>query len=98
MQMSDVDEKGQEFDVKQVISQLITNQLNELEASTQERNHRIIFFENSTLNVTVNVGRSQTNEENGSSQVKLLDELEQVIEDNKRDFEELLTILKNKFK
>lgn len=96
--MSDVDEKGQEFDVKQVISQLITNQLNELEASTQERNHRIIFFENSTLNVTVNVGRSQTNEENGSSQVKLLDELEQVIEDNKRDFEELLTILKNKFK
>ncbi len=43
-------------------------------------------------------GERRTNGEvNEDSQVKILEELEQVIADNKKDFEEIITLLKEKF-
>ena len=95
--MSELDEKEQELGVKRVIRQLIIDQLNELKADKQDSNNSFILFEKSTLNILMNFERRTENEVNSNSQVKILEELEQVIEDNKKDFEELLTLLKEKF-
>jgi len=94
--MSELDEKEQELEVKRVIRQVIMDQLNELKAHKQESNNSFVLFEKSTLNILMNFERRTEHEVNGNSQVKILEELEQVIEDNKKDFEEILTLLKEK--
>jgi hypothetical protein len=95
--MSDLDGKEQELEVKRVIRQVINDQLNELKADKQESNNSLVSFEKSTLNISMNFERRTGDEVNGNCQVKILEELEQVIGDNKKDFEEILTLLKEKF-
>lgn len=93
--MSDID--GKEQEVKNLIRQIIMNQLNELKADKQKSNNSFVFVEKSTLNILVNSKHRTEDEVSGNFQAKMLEELEQVIEENKKDFEEILTLLKEKF-
>ena len=99
--MSDIDGKEQELLVKHVIRQFMKDQLNELKEDKQENNNSFVFLEKSTLNMLIIYllmnGERRTDEEvNEDSQVKILEELEQVIADNKKDFEEIITLLKER--
>jgi hypothetical protein len=101
MKMSDIDGKEQELLVKHVIRQFMKDQLNELKEDKQENNNSFVFLENSTLNMLIiymllNGERRTNGEVNGDSQAKILEDLEDVITDNKKEFEEILTLLKEK--
>ena len=100
--MSDLDGEEQELLVQHVISQFMKNQLNGLKEDKGETNNSFIFLENSTLNMLILYllmnGKSRTHEKvNEDSQAENVDELEHIIADSKKDFEEILTLLKAKF-
>jgi hypothetical protein len=102
MKMSDVDGKEQESLVKHIIQQFMKDQLNELKEGKQETNNSFVFLENSTLNMLIisllmNGQRRTYGEVNEDSQVKNVEELEHIIADSKKDFEEILALLKEKF-
>jgi hypothetical protein len=102
MKMSDVDGKEQELSVKHIIRQYMKDQLNELKEGKQETNNSFVFLENSTLNMLIlsllmNGQRRTYGEVNEDSQVKNVEELEHIIADSKKDFEEILALLKEKF-
>ena len=96
------DEKEQELLVNHVISQFMKDQLNGLKEGKREANNSFVFLENSTLNMLIisllmNGQRRTYGEVNEDSQVKNVEELEHIIVDSKKDFEEILTLLKEKF-
>ena len=98
--MNDIDEKDQELLGKRVIHQFINNQLNELKEDKLEDNNSFIFLEKSTLNILMSYllmnSSSKTVEEvSGDNEVILLKEIEQVIAENKKEFEEIITLLKD---
>ncbi len=102
MKMSDIDGKEQELSVKHVIRQLMKDQLNELKEGRQETNKSFVFLENSTLNLLIlsllmNGQHRTYGEVNEDSQVKHVEELEHILADSKKEFEEILTLLKEKF-
>ena len=98
--MSDLDEKDQELLGKHVIHQFIKISLNDLKEDKQENNNSFIFLEKSTLNILMTSilmnTKSRTEEEGirGESEAVLLKEIEQVIADNKKEFEEIIKLLK----
>ena len=99
--MDDLDGKEQESLVKQAIRQFMKTQLNELQDDKQENDNSFVFLEKSTLNMVLtylfmNGERRNKGEVNEDSHVKILEELEQVIADNKEDFEEIITLLKER--
>jgi len=100
--MSDLDGKEQELLVKHVIRQFMKDQLNELIKDKQETNNSFVYLENSTLNLLIisllmNGERWTNGEVNEDIQVKILDELEQIIADSKKEFEAIITLLKERF-
>lgn len=99
--MSDVDGKDQELVVQQIIRQFMKDQLNGLKEDNQENNNSFVYLEKSTLNMLIinmlmNGERRAYGEVNEDSQVKILENLEHVIADNKKGFEEILTLLKER--
>lgn len=102
MKMSDLDGKEQELLVKHVIRQFMKDQLNELIKDKKENNNSFVYLENSTLNLLIisllmnGEGRTY-GKVNEDTQVKIVDELEQIIADNKMEFEAILTLLKERF-
>lgn len=93
--MSNLDGKVQELAIKQLISQIIKNQLSELEAQKQESNSKLVHFEKSTLNLIVNLDGKSEQDGKGEIQAEHLDTLAKVMDENKKDFEEILALLKN---
>jgi hypothetical protein len=97
--MSEVDDT--ELVMKHIIRQFMKDQLNDLKEDNQENNNSFVFLEKSTLNMLIiyllmNGERRPDEEVNEDSQVKILEELEQVIVDSKEDFEEIITLLKER--
>jgi len=97
--MSEIDDK--ELVMKQVIRQFMKNQLTEMKEDKQENNNSFVFLEKSTLNMVLtylfmNGERQNNGEVNEDSHVKILGELEKIIADNKEDFEEIITLLKER--
>jgi len=98
--MSDVDGKEQELFVKHIIRQFMKNQLKE---DKQENNNSFVFLENSTLNMLItyllmNEERRTYGEKNKDidkpSEAKTLEKLEHIIANNKKEFEEIIALLK----
>ena len=90
-----------ELVMKQMVRQFMKDQLNNLKQDNQENNNSFVFLEKSTLNMLIIYmlmnGESLPEEEvNGDSQMKILEELEQDIADNKKDFEEIMALLKER--
>ena len=105
MKMNDIDGKEQELLIKQVIRKFMKDQLDEQKKIIKESNNSFVFLENSTLNMLITYmlmnGNSRTygemkGDENVFSHVKILEELDQIIGDSKQEFEEIITILKEK--
>ncbi len=101
MKMSNLDGKEQDLLVQSVISQFMKDQLNGLKEDKGENNNSFVFLENSTLNMLILYllmnGKSRTFEKvSEDSQEKNVEELEHIIADSKKDFEEILTLLKEK--
>lgn len=97
--MSDLEGKEQELVMKHIIRQFMKNQLNVLKEDKQETNNSFVFLENSTLNLLIisllmNGQRRMDGEVNEDSQVKILEELDQIIADSQKGFEEIITLLK----
>ena len=68
----------------------------------RENNNSFVFLENSTLNMLILYllmnGKSRTHENvSEDSQVKNVEARDHIIADSKKDFEEILTLLKEKF-
>lgn len=102
MKMSDLDGKEQEILMQHVISKFMKDQLNGIKEGKGEANNSFVFLENSTLNMLIHYllmnGKSRTPEKvNKDSQAENVDELDHIIADSKKDFEEILTLLKAKF-
>lgn len=102
MKMSEIDGNEQDLLVKHVIRQFMKDQLNERKEDGQENNNSFVFLENSTLNMIIiyllmNGERRSYGEVNEDAQEKTLKELENVMADNKKDFEEMIALLKEKF-
>ena len=100
--MSDLDGKEQNLVMQHVISQFMKDQLNGLKEDKRETNNSFVFLENSTLNMLIlsllmNGQRRTYGEVNADSEEETLEKLDHVIADNKKDFEEILTLLKEKF-
>lgn len=103
--MSELDGKEQELFVKSMIRQLMNDQLNELNTENQENNNSYVFLENKTLNLVIlyllmkeerGTTGAKSREVDGHSEVKIIEQLEKVITDNKKEFEEIITLLKEK--
>jgi len=97
--MSEIDDK--ELVMKHVIRQFMKDQLDELQEDKPENNNSFVFLEKSTLNMVLtylfmNGERQNNGEVNEDSHMKILEELEQVIADNKEDFEEIIALLKER--
>jgi hypothetical protein len=102
MKMSNLDGKEQDLLVQHVISQFMKDQLNGLKEGKGEADNSFVYLENSTLNMLILYllmnGKSRTHEKvSEDSQEKNVEELEHIIADSKKDFEEILTLLKEKF-
>jgi len=108
MKMSNVDGKEQEVLIKQVIRKFMKEQLNDQKENTKESNNSFVYLENSTLNMLITymlmIGNSPTygevrkvNEEDDKlSQDKNLEDLDHIIAESKQEFEEIITLLKDK--
>ena len=103
--MSELDGKEQELFVKQMIRQMMKDQLNELNTENQENNNSYVFLENRTLNMVIlyllmKEERGTTGEKSAEidrhSEGKIVEQLDQVIAENKKEFEEIITLLKEK--
>ena len=99
--MNEVNENELELLVKQILSQLMEDQFNGLKGDKEEDNNSFIFLEKSTLNILLNYlllnGKNQAYEEvDNDTEVKNLEQIEQIIVDTKEEFEEVLTLLKEK--
>ncbi|SES30815.1 hypothetical protein [Psychrobacillus sp. OK032] len=103
--MSDQYGNEQELLLKNLIAQLIEEQLDELKVEKKENDNSFIFLEHNTLNRLITyLLRNQTNRKNVEvvednsrlSQVKILEELDRIIVDNQQEFEEVITLLKEK--
>ena len=103
--MSDVDGKEQKSIVKHLIQQFMKDQLNELKEGKQETNNSFVFLENSTLNMLIlymlmngeHRTNGEMNEDDGRlSNVKILEDLDHVIVENKKEFEEIIALLKER--
>ena len=82
---------------EQVIRQFVKNQLNDRKEDKQENDNSFIFLEKDTLNMLMN--HLLTNAEqtaSGDSQVRIVRILEQIITENQKDFEEIITFLKDR--
>lgn len=90
-----------ELIMKHIIRQIMKDQFNEQTEDKQENNNSFIYLEKSTLNMLImymlmNGERRPDKEAKGDSDVKILEELEQAIMANKEDFEEIITLLKER--
>ncbi len=84
-------------DDEQVIRQFMKDQLNNRKEDKQENDNSFIFLEKDTLNLLMN--HLFTNVERNASvhsQGEIEEALEQIIADNKIDFEEIITFLKDR--
>lgn len=95
--MSDQDEKDQLME--HGIRQFMKDQLSDRKEDAQDNDNSFIFLEKSTLNLFLMSmlanGERRTSEdviEDGHEEIA--EQLEQVIAANKKDFEELITLLK----
>lgn len=82
---------------EQVIRQFMKDQLNVRKENKQENDNSFIFLEKGTLNNLMN--HLLTNAEqkaSGDSQVQIIGILDQIIADNQKDFEEIITFLKDR--
>lgn len=98
MKMNSVDDKEEEFLVKHIISRFMKDQLSERKGDQLENNNSFIYLEKSTLNMLMillmNTGQKSYGGVSEDSRVKVLEEIDQVIVDSKKEFEEILTLLK----
>ena len=105
IEMSDLNGKEQELFVKQMIRQMMKDQLNELNTEKRENNNSFVFLENKTLNMVILymlmkeecwTNGEKSGEVRRHSEGEIVEQLEQVIADNKKEFEEMITVLKEK--
>ena len=103
--MSELDGKEQELLVKSMIRQLMNDKLNELNTENQENDNSYVFLENRTLNMVIlyllmkeerGTNGEKSAEIDRHFEGKIVEQLDQVIEDNKKEFEEMITLLKEK--
>lgn len=98
MTMSDQDEK--DWLMKNGIRQFMKDQLSERQEDTQDNDNSFIFLEKSTLNMFM-VSMLMNGERRTSVDVLeenheiIVEQIDQLIAANKKDFEELITLLKN---
>lgn len=102
MKMDNAAGKEQDIFVKHVIHQFMKDQLKERKEEKQEDNNSFVFLEKSTLNMVLTYlfmnGVQRTHGEvNEDSHEKILEELDQIIKDNKKEFEKVIALLKEKF-
>lgn len=95
------DDKEQELLLKRIIRQTMENHLSNLQENKPDNNNSFVFLEKGTLNIVLssmlmNANRRTGDEVNGDSQLKIIEELEKVLVENKKDFEELITLLNEK--
>lgn len=82
---------------EQVIRQFMEDQLNDRKEDKQENDNSFIFLEKDTLNLLMNHLLSNAEQrDSGDSQAEIIGALEQIIADNKKDFEEIITSLKDR--
>ena len=98
--MSEVHDNEQDVFVKHIIRQFMKEQLNE--RKDDKKDNSFIFLENRTLNMLIvymlmNSQRFTSQDSSRDDQVKLLEELERILVDNKKDYEEIIAILKEQF-
>src|SRR5690554_4604316 len=103
MKMNEINENDLELLVKRILSEFIEDQFNDLKEEKQEDNNSFIFLEKDTLNILLNYmlmnGKNPPHEEaeqDSGNEVKISEEIEQIIVDNKKEFEEILILLKEK--
>ncbi|TQR16304.1 hypothetical protein [Psychrobacillus soli] len=103
--MRNPNENEQEILLKNLIRRLMEEQLDELKEEKKENDNSFIFLESNTLNMLIAyLLINQTNRKNGEvaddnsglSQVKILEELDRITADNQQEFEEVITLLKEK--
>ncbi|WP_342515038.1 hypothetical protein MKY34_10115 [Sporosarcina sp. FSL K6-1522] len=98
--MSEVHGNEQDVFVKHILRQFMKEQLHE--RTEDKKDNSFIFLENRTLNMLIiymlmNSQRFTSQNDNRDAQVEILEELERIIVDNKKDFEEIITLLKEQF-
>ncbi|MCG7335713.1 hypothetical protein MHZ95_10525 [Sporosarcina sp. ACRSM] len=103
--MSDREGNEQELFVKQMVRQIMKDQLNEWNTGNMENNHSYVFLENKTLNMVLlyllmkeerRTNGEMDGEDKRHSEEETIEKLEQAIADTKKEFEETITLLKEK--
>jgi hypothetical protein len=99
--MSSVDGKEDELFIDQMIRQLMKDQLKERSTENQNNNNSYVYLENSTLNLVIlyllmREERRTNGEVDRLSEVISVENLDQIIADIKKEFEETITLLKEK--
>ncbi|MFJ7972085.1 hypothetical protein [Psychrobacillus sp. NPDC096389] len=103
--MRDLNGNEHETSIKNLIRRLMKEQLDEQQEEKKENDNSFIFLESNTLNNLINyLLINQNNRKNTEmvddksmlSQEKILEELDRIIVDNQQEFEEVITLLKEK--
>lgn len=82
---------------EQVIRQFMKDQLNDRKEDKQKTDNSFIFLEKDTLHMLMNhLLNNAEQKASGDSQVDIVKILEQIITDNQKDFEEIITFLKDR--
>ena len=93
--MSDRDKQEKEVLMGRMISEFMKGQLADLKEYSMEDNNSFAFLEKGTLNLLIAYMLSgEKREKNENFDRKVIAELDQVIENNKKEFEDIISYLK----
>ncbi|WP_203247121.1 hypothetical protein [Sporosarcina beigongshangi] len=82
---------------EQVIRQFMKDQLHDRKKDNPETDNSFIFLEKETLDMLMNHLLNNTKQRaSDDSQVKMIEVLEQIITDNQKEFEAIITFLKER--
>ncbi|MEG0385219.1 MAG: hypothetical protein RR642_10735 [Solibacillus sp.] len=97
--MSELNKQQIEGLMRGMMGEFMKEQLTHVKKSNNEENNSFVFFEKSTLNVLIDhmlSGEKRSSNEFVSDEfeVRVLAKLDEVIENNKREFEDIINKLK----
>ncbi|MEG0258684.1 MAG: hypothetical protein RR595_05175 [Lysinibacillus sp.] len=98
--MSNIDEQELEKLMERIVNQFMGDQIANLKEYKKEDNNSFVFLEKGTLNLLIAymlTGTKRYKIEAGNEEIDIavVEDLNQIIEDSKQEFEDIIHLLKN---
>ncbi|MFJ7737015.1 hypothetical protein ACIQ2D_11810 [Lysinibacillus sp. NPDC097287] len=98
--MSEIDEQEKDVLMRSLLNDFMKEQIAKLNDNSKKNNNSFAFLEKGTLNLLIGYLLSGEKNQitlkvNEEFEIKVVKELDEMIENNKKEFEEIISLLKN---